>query len=129
MSRRWRIGIVIAVCALAILLAGLPAFFFHLDDTPATATHKAQMDLASLAELVEEFHSRNNRYPRNDEGLAAVVRFGSSMNQAPERWPIDPWGRPYVYRVRTDGLPELYSLGPNGIDEHARGDDIAVPTR
>ena len=129
MRRGWKIGIVIGACALVSALVGLPAFFSRLDDTPAAPRHKAQTDLAALAVLIEEFHSRNNRYPREDEGLTAVVRFGAGLNQSSERHPIDPWGRPYVYRARADGPPELYSLGPNGIDEHAKGDDISVSAK
>lgn len=120
---------VVAAFALVSVFVGLPAFFSSLDDTPAARRHKAQTDLASLAMLVDEFHSRNNRYPRDDEGLTAVIGSGVSVNQALERHPIDPWGKPYVYRARADGPPELYSLGPNGIDEHAKGDDISVSAK
>ena len=44
---------------------------------------------------------------------------------------IDPWGRPYVYVSVNGGSPEhrpksfdLFSLGPNGVDDHGAGDDI-----
>jgi hypothetical protein len=46
---------------------------------------------------------------------------------------LDPWGRPYVYRLQRSSSgevePLIYSLGPNGIDESAQaqragGDDI-----
>ena len=125
--RRW--WIVIAPCALLGVFLGLPAFLSRLDDTPDAARYKAQKDLESLAGLMEEFHARNHRYPTDDEGLRAVLRYGVGLDQAPERHPIDPWGRPYVYRMRAGGPPELYSLGPNGIDEHARGDDISVSAK
>ena len=93
---------VVAAFALVSVFVGLPAFFSSLDDTPAARRHKAQADLASLV---------------------------MSVNQALERHPIDPWGKPYVYRARAEGPPELYSLGPNGIDEHAKGDDISVSAK
>jgi hypothetical protein len=126
MRRWWKIGIVIAACALVGVGVGLPTFFSRLDDTPAMPKHKAQKDLEAFAGLIERLHAHNHRYPRDDEGLNAVLRFGDGMEQAPERHPLDPWRRPYVYRARTDGPPQVYSLGPNGIDEHGKGDDISA---
>ena len=44
---------------------------------------------------------------------------------------IDPWGKPYVYVLLNGGSPQhrqrsfdLYSLGPNGVDDQGAGDDI-----
>ena len=44
---------------------------------------------------------------------------------------LDPWGHPYVYLSANGGSPEhrqhsfdLYSIGPNGVDDHGVGDDI-----
>ena len=44
---------------------------------------------------------------------------------------IDPWGHPYAYVSINGGAPEhrpksfdLFSLGPNGVDDHGAGDDI-----
>ena len=44
---------------------------------------------------------------------------------------VDEWGRPLVYRFpskRTEGIFDLYSVGPNGVDEMGQGDDI-FPSR
>ena len=52
---------------------------------------------------------------------------------------VDLWQRPYVIwtfssdeKARSMGLPAgtrvwIYSLGPNGVDEQGRGDDISLP--
>jgi len=44
---------------------------------------------------------------------------------------IDPWGKPYEYISVNGGAPQhrthsfdLYSLGPNGLDEQGAGDDV-----
>ena len=44
---------------------------------------------------------------------------------------IDPWGNPYVYVSVSGGSPQhrersfdLYSLGPNGVDDQGAGDDL-----
>ncbi|MEK7466217.1 MAG: type II secretion system protein GspG [Planctomycetota bacterium] len=41
---------------------------------------------------------------------------------------LDHWGRPWVYKYRkeTDRTFRLYSIGPNGVDEDGKGDDISV---
>jgi len=44
---------------------------------------------------------------------------------------LDPWGRPYIYLSVNGGSPQhretsydLYSFGPNGVDDAGAGDDI-----
>jgi hypothetical protein len=41
---------------------------------------------------------------------------------------LDPWGHPFVYRVRRNDKgrewPFICSAGPNGIDEGGKGDDV-----
>ncbi len=44
---------------------------------------------------------------------------------------MDPWGHPYVYVSVNGGAPQhrersfdLYSLGPNGVDDQGMGDDL-----
>jgi hypothetical protein len=41
--------------------------------------------------------------------------------------PKDGWGRDFVYKLKDDAY-ELYSLGPNGVDDGGKGDDV-LPTR
>ena len=36
---------------------------------------------------------------------------------------VDPWGVPY--RMLVDCVARVYSCGPNRVDEHGEGDDIA----
>jgi len=40
---------------------------------------------------------------------------------------LDPWGRPFAYDVRPWPRRQLvlYSVGPNGIDEGRKGDDLS----
>ena len=39
---------------------------------------------------------------------------------------LDPWGRPFVYRVAPNSEYRLYSLGPDGVDENGKGDDVTA---
>jgi hypothetical protein len=76
---------------------------------------------------------------QNDDptGMKAVERFWDdygahgSINIPPEFWMRgkDAWGRPLLYRcpgpVHKRGW-DMYSVGPNGVDEQGQGDDILV---
>jgi general secretion pathway protein G len=78
---------------------------------------------------LEEFHDDWGRYPTTGEGLkvlAAPSKSGVPYFQKPG-YGADTWDNPFVYRspARTSRRPyDLYSLGPNGLDEGGRGDDI-----
>ncbi|MEM9379740.1 MAG: type II secretion system protein GspG [Planctomycetota bacterium] len=41
--------------------------------------------------------------------------------------PLDAWGRPFVYRPLGDFEFDVYSAGPNGVDEGGTGDDVTRP--
>ena len=39
--------------------------------------------------------------------------------------PNDAWGRPFTYERSEDGTAyRMWSVGPNGVDEHGHGDDV-----
>jgi hypothetical protein len=38
--------------------------------------------------------------------------------------PVDPWGRPYNFKLNAKGRPFLWSNGPDGVDQGGEGDDI-----
>ena len=56
--------------------------------------------------------------------------FPQHVVDSEQRLFVDAWGQPLVYRYpprqSRDILFELYSVGPNGIDERGQGDDISV---
>jgi type II secretion system protein G len=133
MWQRLNMRTVVLSCVLVAIGLGLIALLsrLRLDDTPAHPIHKAQNDLEALAGLIDAFHTQNHRYPREDEGLSAVLKFGgdASSTASLERHPRDPWGHPYVYHTRDIGPPQLYSVGPNQVDEDGKGDDISVAVK
>jgi hypothetical protein len=82
-----------------VLRWGLSAILKSLDRADATV---ARRELAATA-----------------MGLAAKDQPGTEL-------PIDPFsGSPLVYRPTADGYL-LYSVGPNRINEHGNGDDLAL---
>lgn len=85
----------------------------------------AQADInAHLSVALDLFEVDNGRYPTTEEGLAALQ---TAPSGAP-RWkgpylkrpvPLDPWGKPYVYRSPGQHNREdydLFSYGPDGVE-------------
>jgi general secretion pathway protein G len=85
----------------------------------------AQADInAHLSAALDLFEVDNGRYPTTEEGLAALR---TTPSGAP-RWkgpylkrpvPLDPWGKPYVYRSPGQQNREdydIFSYGPDGVE-------------
>jgi len=84
-------------------------------------TTKAQADLATLKQSLTAFDIDNGRFPSSSEGLQALI---SNPGNLPN-WqktldkntlPMDPWGRPYIYRCPGNNGNDfdLLSGGPDG---------------
>ena len=96
------------------------------------ATARTQIELLGLA--LDSYRLDNGRYPTSEQGLAALNET-PAREPLPPNWrgpylrktiPVDPWGRPYVYRSPGESNPaayDLFSLGrdgqPGGSDEDA----------
>jgi general secretion pathway protein G len=122
--------VVIVVIAVLASLVG-PMVFGNVADAKVQGT-RAQIEMFGLA--LDGYRLDNDRYPTSEQGLAAL-RAAPTADPAPRRWrgpylrkevPLDPWGRPFVYRAPGTINPtsyDLYSLGrdgqPGGNDEDA----------
>lgn len=96
------------------------------------ATARTQIELLGLA--LDSYRLDNGRYPTSEQGLTALNET-PAREPLPPNWrgpylrktiPVDPWGRPYVYRSPGESNPaayDLFSLGrdgqPGGSDEDA----------
>jgi general secretion pathway protein G len=106
------------------LLAGLvaPQIIGRLSEAKST-TARTQVELLSVA--LDGYRLDNGSYPTTDQGLAAL-REKPARAPVPANWrgpylrkavPLDPWGRPYVYKApgeRNAGAFDLESLGRDG---------------
>lgn len=106
------------------LLAGIvaPQIIGRLSEAKST-TARTQIELLSVA--LDGYRLDNGAYPTTDQGLAAL-REKPARPPVPANWrgpylrkdvPLDPWGRPYLYRVpgqRTPAAFDLQSLGRDG---------------
>lgn len=101
------------------LLAGYvgPRYFAQIGKSEAKAA-MAQMD--GFEKAIEQFRLDVGRYPTPEEGLDALFVRPSNVN----RWqgpylkkaaPVDPWGRPYLYRLTESNDFEITTLGKDGL--------------
>jgi general secretion pathway protein G len=85
---------------------------------------------ANIPLALDLFNNDIGRFPGSEEGLKALRANPGAL----EKWkgpylkrdPKDPWGNPYSYRspgTRNADF-DLYSMGPNGIDDGGGNDDI-----
>lgn len=100
---------------------------------------QARHDVQVMALALDGFALENGSYPKGTRGEICRLLRGESINgQNPKKLDyvealptemngagefLDPWGEPY--RISVDPKVRVYSCGPNRLDEHGDGDDIA----
>ena len=108
------------------------------------AVTKAKTTVSALETAIAMYSSDMGGYPKtgNEELVKALQDDPHNVDwQGPymefkqddlkDGQLIDPWGHPYAYVSINGGAQEhrpksfdLFSLGPNGVDDHGTGDDI-----
>lgn len=84
----------------------------------------AKQDVASLMQMLKLYRLDNQRYPKTEQGLQALVtkpvdppvpvnwKAGGYI----ERLPKDPWGNPYQYlNPGVHGEIDVFSFGADGV--------------
>ncbi len=124
--------VIVVIAILATLVA--PNVFQHVGRAKDT-TARAQMEMLGAA--VDAYRLDNDQYPTTEQGLAAL-NTRPSGGPSPRDWrgpylkkrevPLDPWGRPYVYRSPGIANPEGYDLLTRGRDgrEGGTGEDADI---
>ncbi len=121
------IELLVVITVIAIL-AGLvaPMVFSHVGDAKVSAA-RAQIELFGLA--LEAYRLDNDYYPSTSQGLEAL-RAKPVGDPDARNWrgpylkktvPLDPWGRPYVYKSPGDVNPQGYDLLTYGRDGQPGG--------
>lgn len=121
------IELLVVITVIAIL-AGLvaPMVFRNVGDAKVSAA-KAQIELFSLA--LDAYRLDNDYYPATAQGLTAL-RDRPAGEPAARNWrgpylrktiPLDPWGRPYVYKSPGLVNPDSYDLLSRGRDGQPGG--------
>jgi len=110
--------VVIIIIGMLAALVG-PKLFGKVGMAKSKAT-KAQIELFGTA--LDAFRLDAGRYPTTDEGLRALREKPAGVDNwqgpyLPKEIPVDPWGRPYVYKSPGDhGEYDLLSYGLDGVE-------------
>jgi general secretion pathway protein G len=116
------IEVLVVVVVIAILATFVAPNLFRNVDDARVATAKAQIE--SFATALDAYRLDNGRYPTSAQGLAALWQ--KPVVDPPVNWrepylrkavPMDPWGRPFIYRAPGTDNPsgfDLLSLGADG---------------
>ncbi len=110
--------VVIIIIGLLAALVG-PKLFGKVSVAKQKAA-KAQIELFGSA--LDALRLDVGRYPTTDEALKALREKPSGMDgwkgpYLPKEIPVDPWGRPYIYKCPGDhGDYDLISFGLDGTE-------------
>lgn len=110
--------VVMVIIGLLAALVG-PRLFPKVEKGKQSAA-KAQIEM--LGQALDQFRLDTGHYPGTSEGLnALMVNTGAKGWEGPylkKALPIDPWGKPYNYRMpgTHGGDYDLYSFGADGMD-------------
>ena len=132
-GKRQRSGFTLLELVVVIIVLGLlagivaPQIIGRLSEAKST-TAKTQVELLSVA--LDGYRLDNGSYPTTEQGLAAL-RERPTRAPVPVNWrgpylrravPLDPWGRPYIYRAPGEKNPGAFDLESLGRDGKAGGE-------
>ena len=116
--------VVVIIGALAAMV--IPRFAGRSEQGRIAA---AEADIrATIATALKLYELDNGVYPSTEEGLKALLHKTSSGGnwRGPylENAPVDPWGRPYLYRSPGEHRLADYDISSLGPDGTENDDDI-----
>ena len=126
------IEILVVIIVLGMLAALVGPRILGRVSEAKSASARTQIELLGLG--LDSYRLDNGSYPTTEQGLEALNAI-PTREPLPLNWrgpylrkaiPVDPWGRPYVYRSPGESNPagyDLLTLGrdakPGGADEDA----------
>jgi len=118
----------LVVLTILVLITGLaaPQFLGYLGQA---RSQTAQVQIKNISTALELFYLHNGGYPSEQVGLSALVKAPPGVPtwrgpylKSPDAL-IDPWGRPYRYRVPgRNGNFDVFTLGRDN-KEGGTGED------
>lgn len=107
-----------------LILAAIALFFVNTygQRLAEAKQHKARQDLNRINQALQQYKLDNQHYPYQAAGLESLLQ-PSELDRQSWNGPylkrakllLDPWGRPYQYRLADNGLSvSVSSLGADG---------------
>lgn len=128
------IEMMVVVMVLGMLVALVAPNVFQHVGTAKESAARSQIELLGAA--LDAYRLDNDFYPATEQGLDALIREPASEPK-PRNWrgpylrkelPLDPWGRPYLYRspgTNNHWGYDLLSYGRDGRDG-GEGEDADI---
>ncbi len=132
-ASRPRIGFTLLELVVVIIVLGLlaaivaPQILGRVSDARTTA---AQTQVELFGTALDSYRLDNGSYPTTEQGLAAL-RERPARAPVPTNWrgpylrkdvPVDPWGKPYLYRSPGERNATGYDLSSLGRDGKVGGE-------
>lgn len=123
------IEILVVIIVLGMLAALVGPRILGRVSEAKSATARTQIELLGLG--LDSYRLDNGGYPTTEQGLAALNE-KPAQEPLPLNWrgpylrkaiPVDPWGRPYIYRNPGQSNPSGYDLLTLGRDGQPGGND------
>ncbi len=123
------IEILVVIIVLGLLAALVGPRILGRVSEAKSATARTQIELLGLA--LDNYRLDNGSYPTTEQGLAALQE-KPTREPIPGNWrgpylkkavPLDPWGRPYLYKSPGEHNPSGYDLSTLGRDGQPGGAD------
>jgi general secretion pathway protein G len=123
------IEILVVIIVLGMLAALVGPRILGRVSEAKSATARTQIELLGLG--LDNYRLDNGGYPTTEQGLAALNE-KPAREPLPINWrgpylrkatPLDPWGRPYIYRSPGEANPSSYDLMTLGRDGQPGGQD------
>lgn len=83
-----------------------------------------QRHLGEINAGMTVFKITEGRYPESIDDLVKPLPDYPEGCLGKSEAPVDPWGHPYRYKLNAKGKPQLWSMGPDGVDQGGESDDI-----
>lgn len=121
------IEILVVIAVIAILASLVAPNVFQHVGTARSTTARSQVEM--LATALDAYRLDTGRYPSTAQGLTALMAAPTDEPVATWRGPylrravpLDPWGKPYVYRFPGEANPAGFDLLSYGADGRPGGD-------
>jgi general secretion pathway protein G len=123
------IELMLVVIIIGILAAMVMPRLAGRSEQARIAAAKADIN-ANISLALDLFETDIGKFPATEEGLNALRANPGSISswRGPyiKKDPKDPWGKTYIYKSpgTHNSDYDLYSCGPNGVDDGGSSDDI-----